>query len=115
MRLHYLKLLIMRKLIVASFAATLFISCGNSSSEKKFTVTGTITNSTAKMIYLEKVPASYYAANDIGFSKIRKDGKFSLKADARESVVYNLRLDQNEYPVASVINDVDKCKIKYSD
>lgn len=41
-----------------------------------------------------------------------KDGKFSLKAETSESVVYNLRLDQNQYPVASVINDAEDIKVK---
>lgn len=101
----------MRQLIVAFLIATLFVSCGNSSSEKKFSVTGTILNNTAKMIYLEKVPASSMQPVISDSAKIEKNGNFSLKADAGESVVFNLRLDQNKYPVASVINDVDNVKL----
>jgi len=44
----------MRILIAAFLAATLLFSCKGSSSEKKFTVSGTISNSSAKKIYLEK-------------------------------------------------------------
>ena len=48
----------MRRLIVASIATTVLMSCGESSSEKKFLVSGVISNNTAKMIYLEKIPAA---------------------------------------------------------
>jgi len=101
----------MRRLIVASIAATVLMSCGESSSDKKFLVSGIISNSTAKMIYLEKIPAASMQPMVSDSAEIGKDGKFSLKADAGESVVYNLRLDQNRYPVASVINDAEKVKL----
>ena len=101
----------MRRLIVASVAAILLMSCGESSSEKKFLVSGTISNNTAKMIYLEKIPAATMQPMVSDSAEISKDGKFSLKADVGESVVYNLRLDQSRYPVASVINDAEKVKL----
>lgn len=101
----------MRRLIVASVSATVLMSCGESSSEKKFLVTGVISNNTAKMIYLEKIPASTMQPTVSDSAEIGKDGEFSLQTDAGESVVYNLRLDQNKYPVASVINDVEKLKL----
>jgi peroxiredoxin len=63
------------------------------------------------MIYLEKIPAATMQPMISDSAEIGKDGKFSLKADAGESVVYNLRLDQNRYPVASVINDAEKVKL----
>ncbi|HKZ67184.1 MAG TPA: TlpA disulfide reductase family protein [Chitinophagaceae bacterium] len=101
----------MRRLIVACVSATMLMSCGESSSEKKFLVSGTISNSTAKMIYLEKIPAATMQPMISDSARIGKDGKFSLKADPGESVVFNLRLDQSKYPVASVINDVEKVKL----
>jgi len=101
----------MRRLIVASIAATVLMSCGESSSEKKFLVSGIISNNTAKMIYLEKIPAATMQPMVSDSAEIGKDGKFFLKADAGESVVYNLRLDQNRYPVASVINDAENVKL----
>ena len=102
----------MRILIAASLAATLLVSCKESSSEKKFTVSGTISNSTAKKIYLEKVPAATMQPMISDSAVLGKDGKFSLEAETSESVVYNLRLDQNKYPVASVINDAENIKLK---
>lgn len=101
----------MLRLIIVSFVALLLVKCGESPREKKFTVSGTIANSQAKIIYLEKVPAATMQPLVIDSSLLKKDGSFSLKAETGESVVYNLRLDQNKYPVASVINDVDEVKL----
>ena len=101
----------MFRLIIVSFVAIGLVKCGDSTREKKFFVSGTITNSQAKMIYLEKVPAATMQPLVIDSTMLKKDGSFSLKADPGESVVYNLRLDQNKYPVASVINDVDEVKL----
>lgn len=63
------------------------------------------------MIYLEKVPAATMQPLITDSAILKKDGNFSLKADLGESVVFNVRLDQNKYPVASVINDVDEVKL----
>ena len=101
----------MRILLVVTFAMTLLVSCTGPTSEKKFTVSGTIANTTAKMIYLEKVPAATMQPMISDSAAIGKEGKFTLKADPGESVVYNLRLDQNKYPVASVINDAENIQL----
>ena len=101
----------MFRLIIVSFVAMGFVKCGDSTREKKFSVRGTIANSQAKMIYLEKVPAATMQPLIIDSAVLKKDGSFLLKAEPGESVVYNLRLDQNKYPVASVINDVDEVKL----
>jgi hypothetical protein len=47
----------MQKIIAVSLAVMLFVSC-KETTEKKFTVSGTITNANAKMIYLERIPAA---------------------------------------------------------
>ena len=101
----------MLRLFVASFIATVLISCVESTSEKRFSVSGTISNSSAKVIYLEKIPAATMQPLLSDSAVIGKDGKYSLNADTSESVVYNLRLDQSKYPVASVINDAEKIKL----
>jgi len=101
----------MLRLIIVSFVATALAFCKESPGEKKFSVSGTIANSQARMIYLEKVPAATMQPLIIDSALLKKDGNFSLKADPGESVVFNLRLDQNKYPVASVINDVDDVKL----
>lgn len=101
----------MRRLIVASIAATVLMACGGSSSEKKFAVSGTISNNKAKTVYLEMIPAGGSQPTIADSSEIDKDGKFSLKAAMGESMIYNLRLDQSRFPVVSVINDAEKISL----
>jgi peroxiredoxin len=101
----------MQKLLFVLCGAVLFLSCNERSADsggKKFNISGVITNNNAKMIYLEQVPASQMRAILADSATIGKDGKYSLNASANESVVFNIRLDKNSYPVASVINDVPK-------
>src|SRR5690242_8986125 len=81
------------------------VACNNKSSTKQFKINGTITNSTAKMIYLEEMPAGSSQASIIDSSVLGKDGSYHLKANYKESGMYGLRLDQNKYAVAYVIND----------
>lgn len=101
----------MQKLMIAVLAGVLLASCTSKSTGKKFEVSGTILNSSAKMIYLEKISAAAMQPVLEDSAAIGKDGRFSLKANPDESVVFNLRLDQSMYPVASVINDTDKVKL----
>jgi peroxiredoxin len=88
--------------------AVVLVGCADNSSKGQFEITGTITNSTAKKVYLEEVPAGNMQATVVDSAFINKDGKYELKAEAKEALIYNLRLDQNTYPVAAVINDVPK-------
>lgn len=94
----------MRKISFAFVVAVILVSCKDSE-EKKFAVIGVIENNTAKKVYLEEAPASMMEPRLVDSFTIEKDGSFKLKAEAREAVIYNLRLDQSTYPVASVIND----------
>jgi peroxiredoxin len=89
----------------------LFIACKDNSAKKQFKISGVITNSTAKKVYLEEVPAGSTQGAIVDSSAIGKDGKYKLKADAKESLIYNLRLDQSIYPVAAVINDVPEMEL----
>ena len=95
----------MHKIILGILSITWLVSCNNKSGENSFTVNGTITNNVAKMIYLEEVPATTMQPKLVDSATLGTDGKFSLKATSKESVVLNLRLDKNTYPVVSVIND----------
>jgi peroxiredoxin len=88
--------------------AIVLVGCADDTSKKQFEINGTITNSTAKIVYLEEVPAGNMQATVVDSAIIDKDGHYKLKADAKEALIYNLRLDQNVYPVAAVINDVPK-------
>ena len=87
--------------------AFLAIACKNET-KKQFEVSGTIKNSNAKMVYLEEVSAGSSQGTIVDSATVGKDGHYKLKTGAKESVVYNLRLDQNNFPLAAVINDVSK-------
>src|SRR5882724_155304 len=89
--------------------AIIWISCGHKTSQDQFEVNGTITNNTARMIYLEEVPAGSAQGTIVDSSAIARDGRYKLKTETKEALVYNLRLDQNEYPLAlAVVNDVPR-------
>lgn len=96
----------MIRLIPVLFLLSLLTACKNDKGAKRFVVKGKITNNTARMIYLEEVPMATMQASAVDSAEIGKDGSYSLKAVAGEARVYNLRLDQNMYPIAAVINDV---------
>ena len=68
-------------------------------------ISGVITNNPAKMIYLEEIPMTTMQRMVVDSVKLGKDGKYELKTETGESRVYNLRLDQSEYPFAALIND----------
>lgn len=98
----------MRKVIWVFVIVAGMVSCAQKSSESTFTVTGTVSNHTAKKIYMEEVAATSMQPIVVDSADLGKDGKFTLHANPKESVVFNLRLDQSTYPVASVINDAPK-------
>ncbi|HMR93857.1 MAG TPA: TlpA disulfide reductase family protein, partial [Chitinophagaceae bacterium] len=95
----------MKRLFFVITAAVFFTSCQQKAGGKYFIINGQIENNTARMVYLEKVPAATMQPTLEDSALIAKDGSFTLQTKAGESVIYNIRLDQNQYPVASVIND----------
>ena len=98
----------MKKLLSAIVLAILFTACNSKSTGKNFIVEGMITNNPAKIIYLEEVPMTTMQSIVVDSALIGKDGKYSLKTEAKEASAYSLRLDQNNYPLAAVINDVPR-------
>lgn len=86
-------------------------SCSDNEKGKQFTVSGTISNSDAKMIYLEEVPAGSNQGTIVDSSALDKNGKYSLGTDMKEAVVYNVRQDQHVYPLAAIINDAPAVKL----
>ena len=89
---------------------SLLASCKDES--KSFTVSGTLKNTPAKVVYAEE--------NDIikGEKKIKDsaviaaDGKFSIKINAEQEGIYNLRLQSDPSEFATVINDADKIEVE---
>ena len=101
-------MILMKKYLLVFTIIVSLISCTGKSSEKKFQVSGTIGNNTAKIIYLEEIPLATMQRIIIDSAVLGKDGKYILKTDSKEATVYNLRLDKSIYPLASVINDTSK-------
>jgi len=101
----------MKKILLVAIVTTVLISCKDKSKGGTFEVSGTITNNSGKMIYLEVLPMATMQAMLVDSAEVGKDGKYSLKADATEASVFNLRLDKSNYPFAAVINDAKKVTV----
>ncbi len=98
----------MKNLLSVIAIVTVIAGCNSKSTGKKFEVNGTINNNSARMIYLEEVPMTTMQRIVVDSAVIGKDGKYLLKTETKEASAYTLRLDQNTYPLAAVINDVSK-------
>ena len=86
--------------------------CGNKDKKNYFTVTGKINGITASRVYLEEVPMATMQRISIDSVVPAKDGSFSLKAATTEQSVYNIRLAGQDYPAASLINDVASAELQ---
>lgn len=93
-----------------AFATILSVASCKSATEK-FEVSGTITNNSAKKIYLEEIPLATMQTIIVDSAELDKNGKYVLTAEFGEASRYNLRLDQNEYPLTSIINDTSKITV----
>jgi peroxiredoxin len=102
----------MNKVIVISFSVlTMLISCKGKNKGDNMQVSGKLTNNKAKMIYLEEIPVATMQLMVVDSAVIGKDGNYKLETDKKEAGIYNLRLDQNNYPLTSFINDADRITI----
>lgn len=101
----------MKKILFAAFAALLFTACKNSG-KNTFTVSGKIANANGKMVYLEEVPIGTMRPVIVDSAVLKGDGTFSIETETGESAIYNVRLDEGMYPVASVINDKPSVEIQ---
>jgi peroxiredoxin len=97
---------ILRVSAMITMTAILLVSCKGQSTVGKFVVSGKIINSNAKTVYLEEVPMGTNQRIVVDSAVIGNDGQYKLKADTGEPTIFNLRLDQNDLPAASVVNDV---------
>jgi peroxiredoxin len=94
----------MNKILTAVAAIILFISCKNGGNET-FKVSGKIINASGKTVFLEEVPIGTMRQATVATAELGKDGSFTLSAPSGEAAIYNIRMDQNKYPIASLIND----------
>lgn len=101
----------MKKIALVVSPLILLFSCKEKSGEKKLELNGVIINNPAKMIYLEEIPMTTMQRTVVDSAALGKDGRYKLKTPTGEARVYNLRLDQNNYPLAAVINDAEKITV----
>lgn len=94
----------MKKILLAITVIIIATGCNNNE-KKGFTVNAKVNNTTAKTAYLEEVSIGTMQPIIVDSATVSKEGTFSLKANATEAAIYNVRLDEGAYPVASVIND----------
>ncbi len=94
----------MKKILFVASVLLALVACKD---EKKnsFTVSGKITNGNGKMVYLEEMAIGTGRPVIVDSAVLNSDGTFKIETETGESTIYNLRLDQGMYPVASVIND----------
>ncbi len=95
----------MKKILVLIVIVAALASCKSGSSGKEFKVKGVITNNPGKTIYLEEIPMATMQRIIVDSFTIGKDGKYTLETEMREPTVYTLRIDQHQFPLASVVND----------
>lgn len=99
----------MKNQIVIATVLALIVSCtSKSDSNGGFEVKGKITNSPEKKVYLEEIPMVTMQPSVVDSATIGDDGKYVLHAGTEEARVYNIRMANAQYPLASVINDVAK-------
>ncbi|MFT3902922.1 MAG: TlpA disulfide reductase family protein [Niabella sp.] len=102
----------MKNRVILFVLAAIVSLAGCKSSDNDFHVSGKIINAAGKWVYLEEVPVGTMRAMVVDSISLGKDGSFSLKATPVEAAVFNVRLDDNMYPVASVINDAPSIKLE---
>ncbi|HLF46731.1 MAG TPA: TlpA disulfide reductase family protein [Chitinophagaceae bacterium] len=88
-----------------TIAVILFLVSCSGEKSSTLTVSGTVKNKPAKVIYLEESQVSTLQKLSRDSAAIGVDGKFSFKKKVTQEAIYNLRLDNDEYPFVSIIND----------
>ncbi|MFM8256206.1 MAG: redoxin domain-containing protein [Bacteroidota bacterium] len=83
----------------------IFLSACTGVGSKKFTVNGKITGRTASKIYLEEVPMATMQRVLVDSVTPDQDGSFTLQAKAEEETIFNVRVEKQDYPAASLVND----------
>ena len=102
----------MKNTSIVLLAVTLLLTSCSSLGDKKFTVNGKITGMNPSMVYLEEVPMATMQRVAVDSVRPNKDGSFELQAEVTEETVFNIRVDQQNYPAASLVNDVKKVDLQ---
>jgi peroxiredoxin len=94
----------MRSYFLCTVFVLLIVSCQDKSGSV-LTISGSIKNQPARMIYLEEsgIATSQKVLKDS--ANVDAQGTFSIKTKTTGESIYNLRLDEDSYPFVSLIND----------
>jgi thiol-disulfide isomerase/thioredoxin len=98
----------MKKITILLFAAAYIVSC-TPKEHGAFTVSGNITNATTDKIYLEEIPFAGERPVVVDSTTI-KNGKFELRAMAKDEGLYSLSLHQG--PQILLVNDAKSIRVK---
>jgi peroxiredoxin len=101
----------MRKIVLSGFAVLLLASCKDEY-KKSFTISGTLKNTQAKVVYVEESIIVTGEKNIKDSANIGADGKFSVKIKAKEEGIYNLRLQTDPSAFATIINDTNNIELE---
>lgn len=101
----------MQKIVIAVLIASMFSACSNERNDNSFAVSGTLKNTTAKVVYIDEINNSSGETIVKDSTGIDTKGEFSLKVKTKTEGVYNLRLKDDVAHFATVINDASKIKL----
>ena len=108
----------MRKQIFILIAVVAIAGCSDENkietTGKLFKVSGTLTNSKARMIYLEEIPMATMQRTIVDSATVNASGKYELKTRTDAEGVYTLRLDKNLYPSVTLVKDTNEIVINAS-
>ena len=100
----------MRKIVLPVLLILLLAGCENKD-KGSFTVSGTLHNTPSKVVFIEETNITSGEKIVKDSANIGTDGKFSLNVKADVEAVYNLRLQNDAPPFATIINDASKINV----
>ena len=100
----------MQKIVLSLLFVSLLNGCKDEE-PGSFTISGTLKNSPGKVVYAEESIIATGEKKLKDSAGVGEDGKFSMNVKATEEGVYNLRLQNEVAPFATIINDGKKINI----
>lgn len=94
----------MKKIVLPLLMILMMAGCKEKNTSS-FTISGSLKNCPAKMVYAEETAIATGEKILKDSSAIAADGKYSMKITATEQGVYDLRLQNEGYQFATIIND----------
>ena len=102
----------MKNISILLLFLSFFLASCSGQRDQQFTVTGTINRMNPAMVYLEEISMTSRQSIMVDSVRPNKDGSFVLHAKNNEEAIFNVRIDQQEYPAAAVINDAEKVDVQ---